>query len=83
MRFLQKKISESGIANANIFISEVTLQKITERLLQSDSMGPDQKRVNNLRLSLPTLKVRQADLNGSVPLGTKQPDRSFNVKIRI
>ncbi|CAI2382331.1 unnamed protein product [Moneuplotes crassus] len=82
MAYIQKKITESGFANANIYISDETLQKITEKLLRSGSIDPDQKTLKNTSLSLPNLKISQERLDESVPLGTSLPE-SFSLKIHI
>ena len=42
MRYLKRKLWEKGYKNANIYVSAETLQKISEKLLQSESMGSDQ-----------------------------------------
>ena len=48
MRYIKNKLREKGIDNANIFLSYETLEKISERLLRSESMGSDQNVVNKI-----------------------------------
>ena len=51
MRYIKKKLWEKGIDSANIYISYDTLVKISERLLQSESMGSDQNRADTNTVS--------------------------------
>ena len=47
LRYIKKKLWERGIDHANIYISYETMCRIADKLAKSESMGSDQKRLNN------------------------------------